>query len=81
MAHKTAIDSEGVFYLRPLFMDDYGQPKFGLLPKNYKIRYETYYNEKHLDYNNFIVNNVDHRDYGNTNKKRIDFTTTAINRY
>ena len=55
-------------------MDDDGLPKFGLLPKNYKIRYETYYNDQNTAYYFNILNNPDHRDYGNTNKKRIDFT-------
>ena len=48
MANKTAIDDEGVFYLRPLFYpDDDNEMKFGLSPSNFKIRYETFCNYDH----------------------------------
>ena len=48
MANKTAVDDEGVFYLRPLFYpDDAQEMKFGLSPSNFKIRYETFCNDRH----------------------------------
>ena len=56
MANKTAVDDEGVFYLRPLFYpDDPGgsyddEMTFGLSPSNFKIRYETFYNDFHPNY-------------------------------
>ena len=54
MANKTALDDEGVFYLRPLFYGDVSLMKFGLSPSNFKIRYETFCNHDHPnceDYN------------------------------
>ena len=60
MANKTALDDEGVFYLRPLFYPDYTgnindeEMKFGLSPSNFQIRYETFCNDDHpncKDYN------------------------------
>ena len=48
MANKTAVDDEGVFYLRPLFYPDNSQSmKFGLSASNFKIRYETFCNDFH----------------------------------
>ena len=47
MANKTALDDEGVFYLRPLFYGDEETMKFGLSPSNFKIRYETFCNDEH----------------------------------
>ena len=48
MANKTAVDDEGVFYLRPLFYPDRDdEMKFGLSPSNFKIRYETFCNDRH----------------------------------
>ena len=53
MANKTAVDDEGVFYLRPLFYPDYSGSfdnsfmKFGLSASNFKIRYETFCNDFH----------------------------------
>ena len=47
MANKTAVDDEGVFYLRPLFYGDQERMKFGLSPSNFKIRYETFCNDRH----------------------------------
>ena len=57
MANKTALDDEGVFYLRPLFYPDgytSAYMKFDLSPSNFKIRYETFCNHDHPnceDYN------------------------------
>ena len=47
MANKTAVDDEGVFYLRPLFYGNYEYMKFDLSPSNFKIRYETFYYDCH----------------------------------
>ena len=49
MANKTALDDEGVFYLRPLFYPDgkSASMKFGLSPSSFKIRYETFCNDFH----------------------------------
>ena len=54
MANKTAVDDEGVFYLRPLFYPDPSSTscgmKFGLSPSNFKIRYETFCNVFHPNF-------------------------------
>ena len=53
MANKTAVDDEGVFYLRPLFYpENTGSSsdawmKFDLSPSNFEIRYETFCNDCH----------------------------------
>ena len=50
MAHKTATDQEGIFYLRPLFYpdnDEVGVMKYGLSASNFKVKYETFLNPFH----------------------------------
>ena len=47
MANKTAVDDEGVFYLRPLFYGNSELMKFDLSPSNFEIRYETFCNDLH----------------------------------
>ena len=63
MANKTALDDEGVFYLRPLFYpDDDHNMKFGHSPSNFKIRYETFCNHDHPnceDYNKHDRKNLE----------------------
>ena len=48
MAHETATDQKGVFYLRPLFYPaDSIFMKYGLSASNFKVKYETFLNPFH----------------------------------
>ena len=48
LTKKTAIEEEGIFYLRPLFYpDDQRNMKYGLESSNFKVGYESYFNELH----------------------------------
>lgn len=48
MTKKTAIEEEGIFYLRPLFFPDNDDDmKYGLDSSNFKVEYESYLNEFH----------------------------------
>ena len=66
LAHKTAIDQEGIFSIRPFFYRDMGFiqkvmgkimninlggfPKWGAIPSNFDVSYKTYYNTMHPHY-------------------------------
>ena len=49
LTKKTAIEEEGIFYLRPLFYADHYDMKHGLKSSNFKVGYESYLNELHPD--------------------------------
>ena len=51
MTTKTAIEEEGIFYMRPLFyQDNDGYMKYSLSSSNFKVDYETYLNPLHPYY-------------------------------
>ena len=52
MTTKTAIEEEGIFYLRPLFYPNNGyEMKYNLSSSNFKVTHETYLNSFHPYYN------------------------------
>ena len=52
MTTKTAIEEEGIFYMRPLFYQDNDRKrKYYLSSSNFKVYYQTYLNPFHPDYN------------------------------
>ena len=59
MAHKTATDQEGIFYLRPLFDSEDGMHsiKYGLSESNFKVHYETFKNPNNPHIRNLQLSN------------------------
>ena len=62
MAHKTATDQEGIFYLRPLFhrndaISPFDGVKYGLSESNFKVYYKTFKNPNNPHIRNLQLSN------------------------
>ena len=63
MAHKTATDQEGIFYLRPLFYRDRNNTifqsgmKYGLSASNFTVHYKTLKNPNNPYIRNLQLSN------------------------